>query len=150
MRDSRTVTGNRSALAGKKVLVVDDDVRNIFALTSLLEDHNLQVVHAENGRAGIEVLKRTPDIDLVLMDIMMPGMDGYETIQAIRQIAAVPVASDHRSDGQSHEGRSCEVHRCRRIRLHHKASRSGATVFGASRLDQLRATELTQVAVPGV
>jgi HAMP domain-containing protein/signal transduction histidine kinase/CheY-like chemotaxis protein len=75
-----------SALDGKKVLVVDDDVRNIFALTSLLEDHHLQVVHAENGRAGIEVLKKTPNIDLVLMDIMMPGMDGYETIRAVRQL----------------------------------------------------------------
>ncbi len=75
-----------SALDGKKVLVVDDDVRNIFALTSLLEDHHLEVVHAENGRAGIEVLEKTPNIDLVLMDIMMPGMDGYETIRAIRQL----------------------------------------------------------------
>ncbi len=65
---------------------MDDDVRNIFALTSLLEDHRLQVVHAENGRAGIEVLKKTPNVDLVLMDIMMPGMDGYETIRAIRQL----------------------------------------------------------------
>jgi CheY-like chemotaxis protein len=73
-------------LKGKKVLVVDDDVRNIFALTSLLEDHHLEVVHAENGRAGIEVLKKTPNVDLVLMDIMMPGMDGYETIKAIRQL----------------------------------------------------------------
>ncbi len=73
-------------LVGRKVLVVDDDVRNIFALTSLLEDHNLNVFHAENGRAGIELLKKTPDIDLVLMDIMMPEMDGYETMKAIRQV----------------------------------------------------------------
>jgi HAMP domain-containing protein/signal transduction histidine kinase/DNA-binding response OmpR family regulator len=73
-------------LVGKTVLVVDDDVRNIFALTSLLEDHKLNVTHAENGRAGIELLKRTPNIDLVLMDIMMPEMDGYETMKAIRQI----------------------------------------------------------------
>jgi hypothetical protein len=73
-------------LFGKKVLVVDDDVRNIFALTSLLEDHNLKVAHAENGRAGIELLKKTPDVDLVLMDIMMPEMDGYETMKAIRDI----------------------------------------------------------------
>ena len=73
-----------SNLAGKKALVVDDDLRNIFALTSILEHHNLQVVHAENGRTGIEVLRNTPDIDVVLMDIMMPEMDGYETMKAIR------------------------------------------------------------------
>jgi CheY-like chemotaxis protein len=73
-------------LVGKTVLVVDDDVRNIFALTSLLEDHKLNVTHAENGRAGIELLKRTPNIDLVLMDIMMPEMDGYETMKAIREV----------------------------------------------------------------
>jgi HAMP domain-containing protein/signal transduction histidine kinase/CheY-like chemotaxis protein len=75
-----------AALIGKTVLVVDDDVRNIFALTSLLEDHKLRVMHAENGRAGIDILKANPDIDLVLMDIMMPGMDGYETTRFIRQI----------------------------------------------------------------
>jgi len=75
-----------ATLAGKKVLVVDDDVRNIFALTSVLEEHNLQVVHAENGKAGIEMLLKTPGIDGVLMDIMMPEMDGYETTRAIRQI----------------------------------------------------------------
>ncbi len=73
-------------LVGRTVLVVDDDVRNIFALTSLLEDHKLNVTHAENGRAGIELLKRTPNIDLVLMDIMMPEMDGYETMNAIRKV----------------------------------------------------------------
>ena len=73
-------------LIGKTVLVVDDDVRNIFALTSLLEEHNMKVVHAENGRAGIELLKGRPEIDLVLMDIMMPEMDGYETMSTIRQI----------------------------------------------------------------
>ena len=77
-----------SALAGSKVLVIDDDLRNIFALTSLLEHHEIKVVHAENGRAGIELLRKTPDIDVILMDIMMPEMDGYQTTQAIRNIPA--------------------------------------------------------------
>jgi len=73
-------------LAGRKVLVVDDDVRNIFALTSALEAHNMEVVHAENGQEGIDLLQATPDIEAILMDIMMPEMDGYEAITAIRQM----------------------------------------------------------------
>jgi CheY-like chemotaxis protein len=86
-RDSLAETRKHEAtLKGRKVLVVDDDVRNIFALTSVLEQHDLQVVHAENGRAGIEMLLKTPGIDGVLMDIMMPEMDGYETMRAIRKI----------------------------------------------------------------
>jgi HAMP domain-containing protein/signal transduction histidine kinase/CheY-like chemotaxis protein len=79
---------NDSALADKKVLVIDDDLRNIFALTSLLEHHDIKVLHAENGRAGIELLRKTPDVDIILMDIMMPEMDGYETTQAIRKVPA--------------------------------------------------------------
>jgi HAMP domain-containing protein/signal transduction histidine kinase/DNA-binding response OmpR family regulator len=82
----RALRQSASVLAGKKVLVVDDDVRNIFALSTVLEQHGLQVVHAENGRAGIEMLRETPGVDGVLMDIMMPEMDGYETMRAIRQI----------------------------------------------------------------
>ncbi|MCI0680907.1 MAG: response regulator, partial [Gemmataceae bacterium] len=73
------------ALKGKKVLVVDDDVRNIFALTGLLERQNMQVVSAENGRTAIEQVQKDPDIDIVLMDIMMPEMDGYETVHTIRE-----------------------------------------------------------------
>ena len=71
-------------LAGRKVLVVDDDVRNIFALTSALEAHKMEVVHAENGQEGIDLLRATPGVEAVLMDIMMPEMDGYEAITAIR------------------------------------------------------------------
>jgi HAMP domain-containing protein/signal transduction histidine kinase/CheY-like chemotaxis protein len=73
-------------LAGKKVLVIDDDVRNIFSLTSLLERHHMEVVFAENGRDGLELLKATPEVDAILVDIMMPEMDGYETMREIRKI----------------------------------------------------------------
>jgi CheY-like chemotaxis protein len=73
-------------LTGRKVLVVDDDVRNIFALTSALEAYNMKVVHAENGQKGIDLLRATPGIEAVLMDIMMPEMDGYEAISAIRDM----------------------------------------------------------------
>jgi CheY-like chemotaxis protein len=75
-----------AVLAGKKVLVVDDDVRNVFALTSVLERHGMVVSFAENGRDGIAALQADPDIDIVLMDIMMPEMDGYETMAAVREL----------------------------------------------------------------
>ncbi|HEX9147159.1 MAG TPA: response regulator, partial [Candidatus Binatia bacterium] len=73
------------ALRGRKVLVVDDDVRNIFALTSLLEQHGVNVFSAETGTEAIALLNRDEDIDAVLMDIMMPEMDGYETMRRIRE-----------------------------------------------------------------
>ena len=83
-----------SVVAGKKVLVVDDDVRNIFSLTSMLEDHGMIVRFAENGKQAIEQLRKDPNVDVVLMDVMMPEMDGYETTRAIRamdQFKALPI-----------------------------------------------------------
>ncbi|RST31375.1 response regulator [Sphingomonas ginkgonis] len=71
-------------LAGAKVLIVDDDIRNIFSLTSVLESYEVEVLHAERGREGIAILEATHDIDVTLIDIMMPEMDGYETMQQIR------------------------------------------------------------------
>ncbi|MFF3439122.1 HAMP domain-containing protein [Streptosporangium sp. NPDC002721] len=76
-----------TVLVDRKVLVIDDDVRNVFALTNILELHGMQVLYAENGRKGIEILSRNEDIDLVLMDIMMPEMDGYAATAAIRKMA---------------------------------------------------------------
>src|SRR4030095_2531450 len=73
------------ALVGKKVLVVDDDVRNIFALSSVLERRGMTVLSASNGREAIALLESTDDVAIVLMDIMMPEMDGYETMQVIRE-----------------------------------------------------------------
>ncbi|HEY5040097.1 MAG TPA: response regulator, partial [bacterium] len=76
---------SNAILVDRKVLVVDDDIRNIFAMTSLLEHKQMQVFSAESGREAIELLEKTPNMDIVLMDIMMPEMDGYDTMQAIRQ-----------------------------------------------------------------
>ena len=73
--------------SGKKVLVMDDDIRNIFAINSILESRKIKVLHAENGRAGISVLKDNPDVDLILMDTMMPEMDGLTATQEIRKVA---------------------------------------------------------------
>ncbi|ALU96599.1 hybrid sensor histidine kinase/response regulator [Streptomyces globisporus C-1027] len=81
---------------GEKVLIVDDDIRNVFALTSVLEQHGLSVLYAENGREGIEVLEQHDDVTVVLMDIMMPEMDGYATTTAIRrmpQFAGLPIVA---------------------------------------------------------
>jgi CheY-like chemotaxis protein len=81
-------------LEGKRVLIVDDDRRNIFALTSALERYRMVTSHAVNGRGGIEALKNNPDVDVVLMDIMMPEMDGFETIRTLRmdpQLASLPI-----------------------------------------------------------
>jgi CheY-like chemotaxis protein len=83
-------------LAGAKILIVDDDIRNIFSLTSVLESFGAEVMHAERGRDGIRILEETPGIAIALIDIMMPEMDGYETMQQIRQrpmLADVPLVA---------------------------------------------------------
>ncbi len=74
-------------LRERTVLVVDDDARNIFALTSVLENHDVNVISATNGRQAIDILENTPGVSMVLMDIMMPEMDGYETMREIRKKA---------------------------------------------------------------
>jgi CheY-like chemotaxis protein len=75
-----------AVIAGKRVLIVDDDVRNIFSLTSVLEDHGMNVRFAENGKDALAALKEDSAVDAVLMDVMMPEMDGYETTRAIREM----------------------------------------------------------------
>jgi hypothetical protein len=81
-------------LKDKKILIVDDDIRNIFAMTSLLERYGMQILSAETGKAALEKLQSIPDVDVALMDIMMPDMDGYDTMRAIRKFGkfrALPV-----------------------------------------------------------
>ena len=83
---ARALPAGSDTLQGATVLVVDDDVRNVFALTSALEMHGMQVLYADNGADGISLLGQRPDIDLVLMDVMMPGMDGNEATERIRRM----------------------------------------------------------------
>ncbi len=90
----REPPGGGGALAGRTALVVDDDTRNVYALTGILELQGMRVLHAENGRTGIETLQRHPETDLVLMDVMMPEMDGYTataTIRAMPGYADLPI-----------------------------------------------------------
>jgi CheY-like chemotaxis protein len=77
---------SNKSLAEKRVLIVDDDIRNIFALSSVLEEYAMNIVSAENGRDAIKILKNRSDIDIVLMDIMMPELDGIDTMKEIRKI----------------------------------------------------------------
>ena len=80
----RTVHDKEAVLKGRKVLLVDDDMRNIYALSSVLENKAMAVVAADNGKEALEILAQQPDVDIILMDIMMPEMDGYETMRRIR------------------------------------------------------------------
>jgi CheY-like chemotaxis protein len=79
------LTRSDEDLVGKTALLVDDDARNIFALSSVLERRGMRVLAATTGGEAIELVQSTPDVDIVLMDIMMPEMDGYQTIGAIRE-----------------------------------------------------------------
>ena len=80
--------GEHDALRGRKILVIDDDPRNVFAITSTLELHGMTVTQASDGRKGIEALLSAEDTDLILMDVMMPELDGYATMSEIRQMPA--------------------------------------------------------------
>ena len=121
-------------LAGKKVLIVDDDVRNIFAMTSMLERYKMEVFSAETGKDAIGTLQGTEGIDLVLMDIMLPEMDGYETMRTIRSMYGFASLADHRADRQGDERRSREMHRSRRERLHLQAGGYGTLAHAAAEL----------------
>ena len=120
-------------LVGKTVLLVDDDARNIFALSSVLERRGMQVLTATTGSEAIDAARiGTPDVAIVLMDIMMPEMDGYQTMQVIRANPGVPPAADHRADRQGDEGRPREMPGGRRLGLSGQAGQHRAAAVGAA------------------
>ena len=83
--EAAPATRNVPELEGARILIVDDDIRNIYSLTSVLESYDVEVLHAERGKDGILILEQTPGIHVALIDIMMPDMDGYETMQQVRK-----------------------------------------------------------------
>jgi HAMP domain-containing protein/signal transduction histidine kinase/CheY-like chemotaxis protein len=99
-------------LEGRKIAIIDDDVRNIFSLTAVLEQHQAQVLHAENGREGIELVRSNPDLDAALVDIMMPELDGYEVMRQIRQeerFARLPLIAVTAKAMKEHRARCFEA-----------------------------------------
>jgi CheY-like chemotaxis protein len=92
--DAEAVTDRQAELAGTQLLIVDDDIRNIYSLASVLEAHGATVLHAERGAEGLALLEQNPSISVALIDIMMPEMDGYETMQRIRanpRLSSIPL-----------------------------------------------------------
>ena len=130
---------------GKKVLIVDDDVRNVFALTSVFERHGMHVVFAENGRDGMETLRRHPDVSLVLMDIMMPEMDGYEATRAVREMPEFERLPIVALTAKAMKGDREKSIAQRRIRLHHQArGRRAAPIADAGLAIQVTAVALEE------
>jgi CheY-like chemotaxis protein len=125
---------SNTVLENRRVLVVDDDARNIFALTTVLENQGMDVLSATNGRDAIEILSRERDLSVVLMDIMMPEMDGYETMRRIRRESDIPTAAHPRADRESDEGRSREV-----------SSRAGASDYIAKPVNTEQLLSLLRV-----
>ena len=119
-------------LVGRKVLLVDDDARNIFALSSILERRGMHVLTATTGREAIALLESTPDVSIILMDIMMPEMDGYETMAVIREKPDYRKAADRRADRQGHEGRPRALPGGWRFRLSGQAGQHRAASVGAA------------------
>ena len=127
--------GSDEDLVGRTVLLVDDDARNIFALSSVLERRGMKVLTATTGTRGdLDPRDRAPDVAIVLMDIMMPDMDGYETMRAIRSNPGLPAPADHRAHRQGDEGRPREVPGGGRLRLSRQAGQHRAAAVGALRM----------------
>ena len=126
---------------GATVLVVDDDFRNIFSMTALLERGKLNVIAAESGAEALTILDERTDVDIVLMDIMMPVMDGYETMTEIRKRPRLQGTADRRGHRQGRPRRTRALPRRRRHRLHSEAGRYRGTARGVGRVVPARARQ---------
>ena len=134
-------------LVGQKVLLVDDDARNIFALSSVLERRGMEVLTATTGREAINLLASEPEVAIVLMDIMMPEMDGYQTMEVIRANPGLPPPADHRADREGDERRPREMPGGRRLRL---SGQAGEHRTIAVRIADLAASLRRDIAVNAI